>query len=49
MYVEHHTLELTGQWTMTEFRQPADRVLLRSLEVELTLAQIYRRVAFPGL
>ena len=45
--VEHFTHPLGGTWTMTEHRQPADRVLLRALEAELTLAQIYRRVVFP--
>ena len=46
--VEHFTRRPGCPWTMTEHRQPADRVLLPVLEVELTLAQIYRRVTFPG-
>lgn len=45
--VEHFTRLPGGTWTMTEHRQPGDRVPLRALEVGLTLAQIYRRVAFP--
>lgn len=47
MRVEHFTRQPDGPWTMTEYRQSADRMPLRALEVELTLAQIYRRVAFP--
>ncbi len=46
--VEHFTRQDGGQWTMTEYRQPDDRVPLRPLGGELTLAQIYRRVTFPG-
>ena len=47
MRVEHFTRQPGGPWTMTEHRQSTDRVVLRSLEAELTLAQIYRRVVFP--
>lgn len=46
--VEHFTRQASGQWTMTQYRQLADRVPLRPLEGEVTLAQIYRRVVFPG-
>ena len=46
--VEHFTRQPDGPWTMTEHRQSADRVPLRALEAELTLAQIYRRVVFPA-
>ncbi len=46
MRVEHFTRQPDAPWTMTEHRQSADRVPLRALEVELTLAQIYRRVVF---
>ena len=48
MRVEHLTRHAGASWTMTEYQQPHDRVPLRSLEVELTLAQIYRRVTFTG-
>ena len=48
MRVEHFTRLPDAPWTMTEHRQPADRVPLRALEAELTLAQIYRRVVFPA-
>ncbi len=47
MRVEHFTRGVGGRWTMTEYRQPADRVPLPPLEGELTLAQIYRRITFP--
>jgi Uma2 family endonuclease len=47
MRVEHSTRQADGIWTITELQQPADRVALRSLACELTLAQIYRRMAFP--
>ncbi len=47
MYVEHLARQRDGSWTMTEYHRSADRVPLRSLDVELTLAQIYRRVTFP--
>ena len=47
MWVEHHTRQENGSWTMTEYRQSTDRVPLRPLGGELTLTQIYRRVVFP--
>ncbi len=46
--VEHHARQPDGSWIMTGYRQPADRVPLRPRAGELTLAQIYRRIAFPG-
>lgn len=46
--VEHHARQAGGAWTLTEHRRPADRVPLRSLDGELTLAQIYRRFVFAG-
>ena len=48
MRVEHFVRKENGAWTMTEYRQPGDELPLRSLEVTLTLAQVYRQVAFPG-
>ena len=47
MRVEHLNRQTTGSWIMTEYRQPDDRLPLPTLEIELTLAQIYRRIAFP--
>lgn len=46
--VEHFTRQPGGTWTMAEHRQLTDHVPLRVLEVELTLAQIYRRIVFPS-
>ncbi len=46
--VEHFERQDNGSWTMTEYSELADRLPLRPLECELTLAAIYRRVAFPS-
>ena len=46
--VEHFVRQENGTWNMTEYSQPAERLPLRTLECELTLAAIYRRVEFPS-
>ena len=48
MRAEHFVRQDDGAWTITEYRQPGDALPIRSLEVTLTLAQIYRQVMFPG-
>ncbi len=48
MRVEHLTRQADRSWTMTEYCQPGDRVPLRPLGLDLTLAQIYRHIAFSG-
>ena len=47
MRVEHLVRQPNGTWIMTEYKQPEDEVVLRTLDSTLTLAQIYRRVDFP--
>ena len=47
MRAEHFVRQENGAWTITEYRQPGDELLIRSLSVTLTLAQIYRQVVFP--
>ena len=47
MHIEHCVRQEKGAWMMTEYRQPGDELPIRSLEVRLTLAQIYRKVVFP--
>ena len=48
MRVEHCVRQENGAWTLTDYRQPGDELPIRSLEVRLTLAQIYRQVVFPA-
>lgn len=48
MRVEHFVRLENGAWIMTEYNQPADEVPLRPLDCALPLAEIYRRVTFPG-
>ena len=47
MRVEHFVRQESGAWTITEYRQPGNELPIRSLDVRLTLAQIYRQVVFP--
>jgi Uma2 family endonuclease len=46
--VEHFVRQENGAWTMTEYNQLTDEVPLRPLDCALPLAEIYRRVSFPG-
>ena len=48
MRVEHFVRQGDGTWTLTEYDQPGDRVPLRPLDCALSLADLYRRVAFPS-
>ncbi len=46
MHVEHRFRRLDVGWQATEYRQPADRVPLASVNAELLLADIYERIMF---
>ncbi len=48
MRVEHFVRQGNGAWVLTEYNQPADAVPLGPLDCALPLAEIYRRVTFPG-
>ncbi len=48
MRVEHFIRQDGGDWNLTEYSQPDDKVVLRPLDCELSLASIYRRVEFPS-
>ena len=48
MRVEHFVRRDDATWTLTEYSQSDDKVLLRPLDCALSLADLYRRVAFPS-
>ena len=48
MRVEHFVRQDDNSWSMTEYSQPGDKVPLRPLDCELSLADLYRRVEFPS-
>ncbi len=47
MRVEHYTLQ-DGGWVPTGYSRPADRLVFASVEVELSLAEIYDKVDLPA-
>ena len=47
MLVEHHTQQPDDSWTRRTFDQPAQTLVLGTLDCELPLAEIYERVVFP--
>ena len=47
MRVEHYVRQTNGDWIYREHHEGTDVLKLGSVEVELPLAEIYERVAFP--
>lgn len=44
LHVDHFQKVATGRWLLTEFENPEDLVTLESINVKISLRQIYRRV-----
>ncbi len=47
MQVEHYARQADGSWLYRRYDTPIDLLKLACVEVELPLAEIYERVAFP--
>ncbi len=45
-HVEHYGKQSAHQWLLTEHHQPQDRIMLSSIGVEFTLADLYADVEF---
>ena len=45
--VEHYRRQADGLWTLQEFTRAKDRLCLGSINCELSLAEIYERIALP--
>ncbi len=45
--IELHTRQPSGKWTLSQFDHPSHLLPLISVDCELTVAEIYDRVAFP--
>jgi Uma2 family endonuclease len=46
-HLERHQRQSDGRWVLADSRSLADTMPLDSIEVELPLAEIYRRIDFP--
>ena len=46
IWVLHYARQSANQWTVTDYTNSADNLVLSSLQVTLSLADIYRRVTF---
>lgn len=49
MSVELFERQADGSWRMTALTDPSDRLRLSSIDCEISLADIYNRIAFPAL
>jgi Uma2 family endonuclease len=49
MWVLHYVRQSANQWTVTDITAPTDMLTLPSLQVALSLTDIYRRVTFAPL
>jgi Uma2 family endonuclease len=47
-HVEHYEKQADGSWTLREFNDLQEVVVLRSIECKLTLADIYLKVRLPS-
>ena len=48
MLIIHFARKSATQWTVDEYSQPEQLLSLPALEVEISLAEIYRKVSFPA-
>ena len=46
--IEQHTRQVTGQWLLTETKDPGAVLILPSLAVEIRVVDIYEKVEFPN-
>ncbi len=49
MQIEHYIRQTDDTWKFIEYTEPNDKIIFESLNCELTVAEIYRRVDFPPL
>lgn len=49
MSIEHYVRQSDNSWRLYEYTESHEKIVFESIECELTLAEIYRRVEFPQL
>ena len=49
MLIEHYIRQTDDTWKFVEYTEPNDKIIFESLNCELNLAEIYRRVDFPPI
>lgn len=46
MLVEHYVRQTDDSWKFVEYTEPSDKIIFESINCQLTVAEIYRRVEF---
>ena len=49
MSVEHFARQKDGTWKLSEYSEPNEKIVFKSISCEIILTEIYRRVGFPPL
>lgn len=47
MFVTHYVRQSASHWTVTDYEQPTDVLTFATLDVSISLAEIYRKIVFP--